>query len=122
MNGFFRCYGLPAALVLFGGGLLPSWLTHSTGVVHDDPKRNISIPTQLTVLLQVQAAYNGTDMFFRYRWPADKPGIFHDMLKFEDGQLIAETRAGDGGKSAAASNWDGERKQPKLMFNAPALG
>ena len=247
MQSSFRRYGLTAALALFGSGLLLSWLTHGTGVVHNDPKRNISIPTQLTVPLQVQAAYNGSDMFFRYRWPADKPGIFHDMLKFEDGQwvtkgkgvpgsepdglqedrvammlddgsvpefaryggylaigdgiatfskhaskedvaanphlgkvlkqeevsknlpstrldindwaslqpaatlqaqreagyfldlwhwrghrsnpigmsddqLIAETRAGDEGKSAATSNWDGERKQPKLMFNASTLG
>jgi hypothetical protein len=25
-------------------------------------------------------------MFFRYRWPAEKPGIFHDVVKFEDGK------------------------------------
>lgn len=236
-----------AALALFGGGLLLSWVTHGTGVVRDDPKRNISVPKQLTVPLQVQAAYNGTDMFFRYRWPADKPGIFHDVVKFEGGkwvtkgsanpgsqtdglhedrvammlddgsvpefaryggylaigsgiatftnhaksdevkahpylgkklkqeeiskslpntrtdinnwasvqpedklkaqreagyfldlwhwrshrsnpinmsddQVVAEGRLSDGGKSAAASNWDGDRKQPKLMFNAATTG
>jgi hypothetical protein len=235
------------AVALFGGALLLSWLTHGTGVVKDDPKRSISVPKQLTVPLQVQAAYNGTDMFFRYRWPAQQPGILHDVLKFEDGkwvtkgsavpgsqpdglhedrvammlddgsvpefaryggylaigagiatftqhassdavkghaylgkklkqdevgkhlpetrtdindwasvlpedtlkaqraagyfldlwhwrghrsnpinmsddQVIAEARLGDEGKSSAASNWDGELKQPKLMFNAAATG
>lgn len=247
MNDGLRFKGLVAALALFGGGLLLSWLTHGTGVVHNDPKRNISIPSQLTVPLQVQAAYNGSHMFFRYRWPAEKPGIFHDVVKFEDGkwvrkgagspgpekdgihedrvammlddgsvpefaryggyiaigsgidtftrhaskeeveahphlgkklkgdvvtkslpgtrtdindwtsvqpeatlkaqreagyfldlwhwrghrsnpinmsddQLIAEARLGDAGKSSAGSNWDGEKKQPRLMFNAATTG
>lgn len=247
MSNQLRRKGLVAALALFGGGLLLSWVTHGTGVVHDDPKRNISIPTQLTVPLQVQAAYNDTNMFFRYRWPAEKPGIFHDVVKFEDGkwvrkgkghpgpepdglqedrvammlddgsvpefaryggylaigsgidtftkhageeevkanphlgkklkadvvskslpgtrtdindwasvqpeatlkaqreagyfldlwhwrshrsnpinmsddQVIAEARLGDEGKSSAGSNWDGEKKQPKLMFNAATTG
>lgn len=247
MKDGLRFKGLVAALALFGGGLLLSWLTHGTGVVHNDPKRNISIPSQLTVPLQVQAAYNDSNMFFRYRWPAAKPGIFHDVVKFEDGkwvrkgagnpgpendgihedrvammlddgsvpefaryggymaigagidtftshagkeevgahphlgkklkgdvvtkslpgtrtdindwasvqpeatlkaqreagyfldlwhwrghrsnpinmsddQLIAEARLGDAGKSSAGSNWDGEKKQPRLMFNAATTG
>lgn len=234
-------------VALFGGALLMSWLTHGTGVIKDDPKRSISVPRQLTVPLQVQAAYNGTDMFFRYRWPSARPGLLHDVVKFEDGkwvtkgqavpgsqpdglhedrvammlddgsvpefaryggylaigdgianftkhaggdavkahaylgkklkqeevskhlpetrtdindwatvqtedklkaqraagyfldlwhwrghrsnpidmsddQVVAEARLGDGGKSSAASNWDGELKQPRLMFNSAAVG
>lgn len=70
MSNQFRRKGLPVALALFAGGLLLSWLTHGTGVVHNDLKRNIYIPDELTMPLQVKAAYNGTDMFFRYRWPA----------------------------------------------------
>ena len=88
MRNQLRRRGLPIALVLFGGGLLLSWVTHGKGVIKDDPKRNISIPKQLTVPLQVQAAYNDTHMFFRYRWPAQKPGIFHDVVKFEDGKWV----------------------------------
>jgi hypothetical protein len=38
--------------------------------------------------LQVKAAYNGTDIFFRYRWPAKQPSIYHDMLKFEGGKWV----------------------------------
>jgi hypothetical protein len=48
--------GLLTALALFGAGLLLSWFTHGTGTVRDDPKRGISIPKQLTVPFQVQAA------------------------------------------------------------------
>jgi hypothetical protein len=38
--------------------------------------------------LQVKAAYNGRDMFFRYRWPTKQPSIYHDMLKFEGGKWV----------------------------------
>ncbi|MFN4130045.1 MAG: ethylbenzene dehydrogenase-related protein [Paracoccaceae bacterium] len=75
---------------LFAGALLYSWITHGTGVVQNDPERNISIPEQLTVPLQVQAAYNDSTMFMRYRWPSERPGIFHDVLRYEDGKWITE--------------------------------
>lgn len=84
---------LPVASVLFVGGLLASWMTHGTGVVVDDPDRNISIPDTHTVPLQVQAAYNNTTMFMRYRWPAERPGIFHDVLVYEDGEWVRHGRA-----------------------------
>ena len=84
---------LVLSVALFSGALLVSWTTHGTGVVHDDPARNISIPETLTVPLQVQAAYNGTDIFFRYRWPAERPGIFHDLLRYEGGRWVVEGRA-----------------------------
>ena len=83
---------LPIASVLFLGGLLASWATHGTGVVRDDMDRNISIPETLTVPLQVQAAYNDTTIFVRYRWPAEKPGIFHDVLVYENGEWVRHGR------------------------------
>lgn len=76
------------SLVIFFGMLGVSWLSHGTGVVRNDPARNIYIPEELMMSLQVKAAYNGRDMFFRYRWPSDRPGIYHDMLKFEDGKWV----------------------------------
>lgn len=235
------------ALVLLICGVLLSWLTHGSGVVRDDPQRNISVPKTLTVPLQVRAAYNAERIFVSYRWPAERPGLFHDVLVYEGGQwvvkgratpgsqpdgmhedrvammlddgsvpefgryggyvtvgdgiltftnevaadavkahpelggrlkqeevskslpgtrldindwaslrseealkaqrqagyfldlwhwrshranpigmsddqMVAELRGGDGGKSSAGTNWDGERKQPRLMFDAAALG
>lgn len=80
-------------LALFGGTLVLSWATNGTGVVRDDPERNIAIPSDLFVPLQVQAAYNDTTMFFRYRWPSAQPGIFHDVLRYQDGDWIREGRA-----------------------------
>lgn len=88
--------GLLAALALFGGGLLLTWVTHGTGTVKDDPARNISIPKELTVPLQVQAAYNDTNMYFRYRWPAPKPGIFHDVVVFEGGKWVRKGKGNPG--------------------------
>jgi hypothetical protein len=78
-----RRVGLFAGLVVFVGALALSWLTHGSGVVRNDPERHISIPAALTVPLTVQVAHDGTDIWFRYRWPAPNAGIFHDMLRFD---------------------------------------
>ncbi len=88
-----RSPNLLLTTALFGGTLLIAWVTHGTGVVRDDPERNIAIPDDLTVPLQVQAAYNATTMFFRYRWPAEHAGIFHDIMRYEDGKWIVEGNA-----------------------------
>lgn len=77
---------LYTSTALFAGALALSWLTHGTGVVKNDPQKHISIPKALTVPLEVQAAFNGTDAYFRYRWPAPNAGIFHDMLRFTGGK------------------------------------
>jgi len=79
---------LYASVAIFLGVLGLSWLTHGTGVVSNDIARNIYIPKELTIPLQVKAAYNGREMFFRYRWPAKQPSIYHDMLKFEGGKWV----------------------------------
>jgi hypothetical protein len=76
------------SIALFLGVLAISWLTHGTGVVRNDIARNIYIPGELTMPLQVKAAYNGKDMFFRYRWPAKQPSIYHDMMRYEGGKWV----------------------------------
>ncbi len=77
-----RRVGVFLGLGVFAGALGLSWFTHGTGVVRDDPARHIAIPRTLTVPLTVQVSHNGTDVWFRYRWPAPNAGIFHDMLRF----------------------------------------
>lgn len=101
---------LLSSVALFSGALLLSWFTHGTGVVRDDPERNISIPKQLTVPLQVQAAYNDTTMFMRYRWPSERPGIFHDVLRYQDGKWITE------GKQMPGSNPTGMHEDRVAMM------
>ncbi len=76
--------------VLFLGGLLLTWVAHGTGVIKNDPQNNIYIPAQLTMPLRVQAAYNDTDIFFRYHWPAEYPGFLHDVLVYQDGKWSAK--------------------------------
>lgn len=88
MNNMVRRAGVGIALILFLGALLVSWLTHGTGVIKNDIAHNIYIPDELTMPFQVMAAYNGQDMFFRYRWPARQPSIYHDMMKFEGGKWV----------------------------------
>jgi hypothetical protein len=63
---------------------LPGHLPRRAGAL----LRNIYIPKELTMPLQVKAAYNGRDILFRYRWPAKQPSIYHDMLKFEGGKWV----------------------------------
>lgn len=71
--------GLPLALGL-------AWITHGNGVIQNDLDRNISIPDELTIPLQVQAAFNESHVFFRYRWPANQPHVLHDVLVYNNGE------------------------------------
>ena|GEM_PF-3871632 len=41
-----------------------AWITQGTGVIENDTERNIFIPDELTMPLQVQSAYNGDRMRF----------------------------------------------------------
>lgn len=41
-----------------------SWVSYGTGVVRNDPARNIYIPDELDMPLQIKAAYNGREGFF----------------------------------------------------------
>ena len=75
-------------LALFMAALLLAWLFHGTGVVRNDLARNIHIPDELSMPLQVKAAQDGKNIYFRYRWPAREPHIYHDMLRFEGGKWV----------------------------------
>ena len=80
---------LAASTAIFAGLLVAAWVTHGTGVVRDDPERNIVIPDELTSTLQVRAAYDGERIWFRYRWPVERPAIFNDVLVYQDGEWVA---------------------------------
>ncbi len=70
-------------LGLFGGGLLLSLGTHCSGVIANDPDRNIWIPDELTMPLELQVACNQVEVLLRYRWPTDHPKLYIDMLRFD---------------------------------------
>ena len=95
--------GLPIALGL-------AWVTQGSGVIEDDPERNISIPDELNMPLQVQAAYNDERIFFRYRWPAEQAHVYHDMLRYEDGEWIRH------GSSMPGPNPDGTYEDRVAML------
>ena len=71
---------------LFTAALLLSLFTHSTGVVRNDPARNIWIPPELTMPVELQVAYNNAQIFFHYRWPARQPHLFTDLLRYSQGK------------------------------------
>jgi hypothetical protein len=101
---------LYTAVAAFVGTLAFAWYTHGRGVVHNDPARHISVPSPLTMPLQVQVAYNGSDVFFRYRWPSPTPGIFHDILRFEGGKWVTK------GSAVAGSQPDGLHEDRVAMM------
>jgi hypothetical protein len=76
---------LGSVVGLFLVGLGISWLSHGTGVLRNDAAANIYIPDELTLPLQVKAAYDGERIFFRYRWPAERPSLHHDVVRYEGG-------------------------------------
>jgi hypothetical protein len=88
---------------LFVAALLLSLVTHGTGVVRNDPSRNIWIPSALTMPLQLQVAYNDTQIFFRYRWPAARPHVITDLIRFSDGKWQRDMRTPIGSEPGAAS-------------------
>jgi hypothetical protein len=71
---------------LFTAALLLAFLTHNTGVIRNDPERKLWIPDELTMPIELKVAYNDRDIFFRYRWPAERPHVYTDLLRFSDGQ------------------------------------
>lgn len=81
-----RRTALLAVTGLFGAALLIALFAHSTGVVRNDAARNIWIPDELTLPLQVQVAYNDRQAFFRYRWPARQPHVVTDVLRYTGGK------------------------------------
>lgn len=85
---------MATSVAIFSGTLILGWVTHGAGIVRDDPERNIVIPKELTSRLQVKAAYDGTRIWFRYRWPVERPAIFNDVLVYNDGKW--ERRGGEG--------------------------
>tara|TARA_R110002110_G_scaffold3665_3_gene18946 strand:- start:2282 stop:3673 length:1392 start_codon:yes stop_codon:yes gene_type:complete len=76
---------LAFSAAIFSGLLVAAWVTHGTGIVRDDPERNIVIPDDLTSTLQVKAAYDGETIWFRYRWAAEEPNLVNDVLVYENG-------------------------------------
>ncbi len=43
---------------------------------------------ELTLDLDIQAAYNDEDVFFRFGWETDSPSINHDFLVYEGGEWV----------------------------------
>ena len=86
-----RRQALVVVAALFAAALLLALLTHGTGVVRNDAARNIWIPSELTMPLQLQVAFNDTHVFFHYRWPAREPHVVTDVLRYRNGKWQRQT-------------------------------
>lgn len=55
---------------------------------------------QATMKLNVQAAYDDTNMYWRYSWKTtDAPSITHDFLVYQDGKWVRKKGSADGAKN-----------------------
>jgi hypothetical protein len=75
-----------AVLVVLVAGL--SLVFANDGVVEDDLDRNIAIPDDLLMELDVKVAYNDEDIFWRFQFETDTPHYFHDYLVYEDAEWV----------------------------------
>jgi len=71
-------------LILFSAGIVIILFFSGKGVIVNNSKANIYIPEQLVMPLQVKVAYDKESIYFRYRWPAKRPNIYHDLLVFKN--------------------------------------
>lgn len=88
-----RRTALALVTAAFVAVLLLSLFTHGNGVIHDDASRNISIPDELTMPVQLQVAYDDRQVYFHYRWPAKSPHVLTEMLRYHDGHWQRELRS-----------------------------
>ncbi|MBA2778326.1 ethylbenzene dehydrogenase-related protein [Billgrantia kenyensis] len=86
MNKYKGAY--PWVVIALPATLALTWATQGIGVIENDHSRNIDIPEELTMPLQVKAAYDGENVFFRYRWSAENAFVYHDMLRYQDGEWV----------------------------------
>lgn len=83
---------IAAVTGLFFAGLVLSVFTHSHGVLRNDPARSIWVPGERTMPLRLQVAYNDSQVFFRYRWPAAQPHVYTDLLRYTGGKWQRQAR------------------------------
>jgi hypothetical protein len=106
---------------------LLSLLTHSTGVVRNDPARNIWIPAERTMPLQLQFAFNDAQIYFHYRWPAKEPHVLTDLLRYSNGKWQRQLRTPIGRceQTSDGAPWGGRkmgRVGAALAVALPAAG
>ena len=53
-----------------------------------------------------------------WHWRANRS----NPVDLSDDQLVAEARLSDAGKSPYVTNWDGAKREPRLMFDAAKVG
>jgi hypothetical protein len=53
-----------------------------------DPAAGIVTPEETHFDIELQAAHNGEDIFFRFQVPTPLPSFYHDVLVYEDGKWV----------------------------------
>jgi hypothetical protein len=53
-----------------------------------DPANGIVTPDEVAFDIEVQAAYDGEDIYLRYEFPTPLPAFYHDYLIYQDGEWV----------------------------------
>jgi hypothetical protein len=53
-----------------------------------DPAVGLVVPDETHFDIELQAAHNGREIFFRYQVPTPLPSFYHDVLVYEDGKWV----------------------------------
>lgn len=61
-------------------------LALAAGAAMGQGRENFAIPDALNAELKVKVAYNDKEVFFRFEWPSESMGIYHDYLRFRGGK------------------------------------
>lgn len=77
------------ALILFVAAFGLLWASNRQGILLPDAARQVSVPQELTIPLQMRVAYNKTTIYFQYRWPAERAHVMHDALRFQNGKWVS---------------------------------
>lgn len=89
-NGFRRTR--PVLLVLSAAFAI----LFAFGAQEADSADEAWVPAPLSADLRVKAAFNRTDVFWRFEWPEPKGHFIHDVLVYEGGTWVARGDAGGG--------------------------
>ncbi|MEE9240263.1 MAG: hypothetical protein V3U53_03630, partial [bacterium] len=57
-------------------------------VMGQQERKNFYIPKDLNAELKVKVAFNEKEVFFRFIWPSESMGYYHDYLRYQGGKWV----------------------------------
>ena len=65
-------------------------------VMGQQGKKNFYTPKDLNAELNIKVAFNDKEVFFRFKWPSESMGIYHDYLRYKGGKWVKTSGSSPG--------------------------